>query len=148
MLLDELRVVCNHLGSNALLLQLSVERSPFLRRLVVVVDGSRVAQSGSRFSSRTNRGLFCRSSLLERNGVFVLDGILAGVLFSVLYSLEQMGRFRFVFKQKAGKTVLQLHRVEKRSVLEVVDADVQFLVPQHAARAVDVNELEEQRMAH
>lgn len=132
MVLDELGVVGNHFRSDSLLLQLSVQRPPFFRRLVVVVDGSRVPQSSSRFSSGPHGGLFCWSGLFQRNGVLVFHRVLAGVLFSVLDPLEQMRSLGLVFKQEARKTVLQLHRVEKRSVLEIVDSDVQLLIPEYA----------------
>lgn len=148
MFLDELGVIGNHLRSDSLLLQLSVQRSPFFRRLVVVVDGSRVSQSSTGFSSGSHGSLFCWSGLFQRNGVLVFDRILAGVLFSVLDPLEQVSGLGLVFKQKACKTVLQLHRVKKRSVLEVVDANIQLLVPEHASRPVDVNELQKQSVAH
>lgn len=92
--------------------------------------------------------LLLRQLFGQRNCVFVGERLLGAVFLALVDALEEVRRFVQVFEEKPRETVLELKRMEKSAVLIVFEADVKLLIPQHAAMSLDVDQLQEERVAH
>lgn len=106
------------------------------------------AHGPARVASRAGGCRRLRFALFQRNSVLVVERRLGRMFLFVGNPLEEVSRFRLVFKQQPCIAFLQLERVEERPVLIVLEVNVQLLIPNNAPVSSHVNQFQEKRVAH